>query len=107
MRTLWYEGPSGGEAIPNPTIEEMVERLRRGSEYWGKFGPVGDLEWYEHPAQETPTKVGLGGLLPFDHGMAVMGALDTTANLDKARIHLNFSPRPFRESFNSYAATIG
>ena len=61
MRTLWYEGPSGGESVPNSTVEQMVERLRRGWEYWGTFGPVGDLEWYEHPPQETPTKVGLGG----------------------------------------------
>ncbi len=53
------------------------------------------------------SKVGLGSLLPFDHGMAIMGALDSTANVDKARIHLNFSPRPFRETFNSYAAAIG
>ena len=58
MRTLWYEGPSGGESVPNSTVEQMVERLRRGWEYWGTFGPVGDLEWYEHPPQETPTKVG-------------------------------------------------
>lgn len=53
------------------------------------------------------SKIGIGALLPFDHSMAVMGAMDSTASLDKARIQLGFSPRGFRERFNEYAATIG
>ena len=61
MNTLWYEGPSGGESVPNPTAEEMVERMHRVSGYWGEYNPVGELHWYEHPPQATPTKAGLGG----------------------------------------------
>ena len=60
METLWYDGPSGGEWVPNPTAEQIVERMRRGPEYWGGFGPTGVLAWHEHPPQPSPTKIGLG-----------------------------------------------
>lgn len=50
--------------------------------------------------------IGLGGLLPFDEGMARMGAADSTATLDKARAQLGFDPRPFRAALKSYAARI-
>jgi NADH dehydrogenase len=43
--------------------------------------------------------VGLGGLLPFDEGMAKMGAEDSVADLTKAREELNVRPRGFRECF--------
>jgi uncharacterized protein YbjT (DUF2867 family) len=50
--------------------------------------------------------IGLGQLLPFDEGMAIMGALDSTGSSDKAKLQLGFTPRPFRESFATYAARI-
>jgi NADH dehydrogenase len=50
--------------------------------------------------------LGIGGLLPFDEGMAVMGATDSTANLDKASAHLGFDPRPFTSSMRAYAGRI-
>jgi NADH dehydrogenase len=50
--------------------------------------------------------VGLGKLLPFDEGMAIMGALDSVAGHDKAKAHLGFSPRGFRDTFKTYAAKI-
>lgn len=50
--------------------------------------------------------LGIGGLLPFDEGMAVMGASDSTASLDKARAQLGFDPRPFGTSMRTYAARI-
>ncbi|MFM9994688.1 MAG: NAD(P)H-binding protein [Phycisphaerales bacterium] len=52
-------------------------------------------------------KLGFGSLLPFDAGMAVMGATDSTASTAKARAHLGFEPRPFREAFASYAGRVG
>lgn len=52
------------------------------------------------------SKVGLGSLLPFDAGMAQMGALDSTASLDKARADLGFNPRPFEKTLKSYAAAL-
>jgi hypothetical protein len=50
--------------------------------------------------------LGIGSLLPFDEGMAVMGALDSTANVDKARAQLGFDPRPFTSTMRAYAARI-
>lgn len=43
--------------------------------------------------------VGLGQFLPFDEGMARMGAEDATADLTKAREDLQVRPRAFRECF--------
>lgn len=50
--------------------------------------------------------VGLGRLLPFDHGQAVMGAMDSVADTGKAQVHLGLKPRGFREMFHKYAATV-
>ncbi len=51
--------------------------------------------------------LGLGPLLPFDEGMAILGGLDSTATLHKAHAHLAFRPRPFRETFAEYARYVG
>jgi uncharacterized protein YbjT (DUF2867 family) len=51
-------------------------------------------------------QLGIGGLLPFDEGMAIMGAQDSTANPEKARLLLNLAPRPFSESFRAYCARL-
>lgn len=56
---------------------------------------------------KAASKVGLGGLLPYDEGMALMGGEDSTAALDKAAEHLNFNPRPFRATFEKYAGSVG
>lgn len=40
--------------------------------------------------------IGLGGLLPFDAGMAQMGARDSVADTTKARTHLGFEPAGFQ-----------
>jgi NADH dehydrogenase len=50
--------------------------------------------------------VGLGSLLPFDRGMALMGAQDCTASPAKAHEHLGFSPRPFRPTLMAYADRV-
>lgn len=51
--------------------------------------------------------IGIGGLLPFDEGMAIMGGQDSTGDGDKARLMLGLVPRPFRGTFEQYAAKIG
>jgi NADH dehydrogenase len=50
--------------------------------------------------------VGLGGVLPFDEGMARMGAQDSVASLTKFREDFGFEPAGFRESFVQYASTV-
>lgn len=50
--------------------------------------------------------LGLGQLLPFDAGMALMAQEDSVAAPHKARTHLGFEPTPFREAFAGYAGSM-
>jgi NADH dehydrogenase len=50
--------------------------------------------------------VGLGAFLPFDEGMARMGAEDAAADIAKARADLAFAPRDFKKLFPRYAGAI-
>lgn len=71
-----------------------------------------DLEPLGIPAEAAAvqaviaTKMGIGGLLPFDAGMAVMGSSDSTASADKARAVLGFEGRGFRKAMTGYAGRI-
>ncbi len=67
--------------------------------------------WYipgDHAAAiaRCADKVGLGRLLPFDEGQAIMATGDTTADPSKARIDLGLEPRPFRATVRGYAALV-
>ncbi len=55
---------------------------------------------------KAASAVGLGALLPFDEGMARMGAEDSTASLDKVKTDLALNPAPFRAAFREYAHSI-
>lgn len=50
--------------------------------------------------------VGLGNLLPFDEGMAIMGAQDSTSSLERVEAYFDREPLPFRESFAVYAKKL-
>lgn len=50
--------------------------------------------------------LGLGGLLPFDAGQAIMGGHDSLADPSKAKAHLGLSPRGFRDTVRAYAAQV-
>ncbi|HRJ49759.1 MAG TPA: hypothetical protein PKU91_04465, partial [Phycisphaerales bacterium] len=50
--------------------------------------------------------IGLGWAVPFDEGMARMGMEDSTASLDKARLDLDFDPRPFSSALALYASRL-
>lgn len=50
--------------------------------------------------------LGLGRLLPFDRGQALMGAQDSVADPTKARLDLGLNPRPFRQTVASYASRV-
>lgn len=67
--------------------------------------------WYvpgEHAAAAArfANIIGLGKLLPFDEGQALMAIEDTTADPTKARADLNLNPRPFRKTVEAYAAQV-
>lgn len=50
--------------------------------------------------------MGVGGLLPFDEGMALMGQEDSTACMTKARLQLGLNPVGFRQTLSTYAAAL-
>jgi len=50
--------------------------------------------------------VGLGGLLPFDEGMAIMGAQDSTSSLERVEAYFDRQPMAFNESFSAYAGKL-
>jgi NADH dehydrogenase len=67
--------------------------------------------WYipgDHAAviANIADKIGLGKLLPFDEGQALMATADTTADATKARLDLGLQPRPFRSTVRGYAALV-
>lgn len=51
-------------------------------------------------------RVGLGGLLPFDEGMARMAMEESVSECARARADLGFDPMPFTESLTAYAAEL-
>lgn len=73
-------------------------------------GANGELEPHAIPSSVAAlaawkaSLLGLGGLLPFDEGMARMGAEDAVASLDKARTDLGIDFKPFRASAAAYAS---
>lgn len=62
----------------------------------------------EHAAviASIASALGLGRLLPFDRGQALMGAEDSVGDPTKARIHLGVDPLPFRSTVRAYAARV-
>lgn len=50
--------------------------------------------------------VGLGGLLPFNAGQALMATEDNTSDLHKVRADFDLEPRPFRATVEGYAARV-
>jgi NADH dehydrogenase len=57
-------------------------------------------------AARAAKAVGLGALLPFDDGQAVMAMEDSTAELHKVHAHLGLTPRPFHDTVRSYASNV-
>lgn len=62
--------------------------------------------WLGACVARVASLAGVGGLLPFDEGMAKMGAADAVGNADKARAHLGMEFKPFRASFERYASVV-
>lgn len=50
--------------------------------------------------------MGVGGLLPFDEAMALMGQEDSTACMTKARLQLGLNPGGFRQTLSTYAGSL-
>lgn len=52
------------------------------------------------------SRIGLGGIFPFDAGQAYMAEEDAVADLDKVRADLGLEPRPFEPLVKQYAGAL-
>lgn len=95
---------SGSERLSWPEmlsfIRESVPGARENAAPWGVPG------WLAATGAWMAKEVGLGGLLPFDVGMAKMGAQDSVSELAKLKHHMNLVPSGFRETFKGYAGRV-
>ena len=57
-------------------------------------------------AARVAKALGLGGLLPFDDGQAIMAMEDSTAEQAKVREHLGLTPRAFKAAVLEYAGEV-
>ena len=93
---------AGPEEISFPDmlrfVRDTVPHGKDGMPAIGLPGPIAAAK------AQAAKFLGLGGLLPFDYGMALMGEKDVLADNTKARTHLGFEPRAFRESAKAYLA---
>lgn len=90
----------GPERLAWPALLEYVRDAGHGNKNLSAFGlpaePVAMLA-------DVAAFAGLGDLLPFDGGMARMGAQDAIADPTKAATDLRMTFAPFRRSFAAYA----
>lgn len=94
---------SGSETLAMPALIEKIKRGTHGSPHLHPFGIPAKAAVV---AATVASKVGLGRMLPFDAGMAIMASQDTTAEHEKLRRHLGLATRGFTETFSTYASTL-
>lgn len=69
-----------------------------------KDRPAIGLPWFVAAFQARVAKlIGLGGLLPFDEGMAVMGGRDSVSDNEGVIADFGFTPAEFEGSLQTYA----
>lgn len=93
----------GSETLTMPALLEKIKEGTHGNAHLHPFGVPAKAAV---AAAAVAGKLGLGRLLPFDAGMAIMGSLDTIAEREKVRRHLGIATCGFRETFATYAGTI-
>ncbi len=92
----------GPERLAWPTL------LRRLAAIYGqpKMVPFGVPGIIAAGVAQAAAFVGLGAFLPFDHGMAVMGASDSVAESQKAAAHLDWRPGPAMPEFSEFQPAV-
>lgn len=94
----------GSERISWPELlNEVRDRVHGANENLSAWGVPSELAAMKATAAQF---LGLGGLLPFDRGMALMGGQDGVAEAQKAKELLDLHARPFRASFRQYADSL-
>lgn len=90
----------GAERLTMPALLRFVrDTTPQGKKGMPTLGLPGVLAAAKANASRA---LGLGGLLPFDAGMALMGSEDAVCDNGKAAVHLGFEPRGFTESAREY-----
>jgi len=91
-------------------FDEMLRFVRETLPKGRISRPAVGLPWRIAALQASVfSAVGLGGVLPFDRGMVVMGSQDSvTADEEQDRVLSAFgiAPTGFRDAFSSYAHTL-
>lgn len=95
---------AGGETLEWPELLEFVrDNVTLAREGIKAVGIPGDLAALKAKGAGL---LGLGALLPFDEGMAKMGAHDSVSPATKARAHLELAPGGFREVAAGYLGAM-
>jgi NADH dehydrogenase len=85
------------------TWPEMLRSMKEATPGALPLSPFGIPSEIGAIVAKGASLIGLGSFLPFDEGMAIMAAEDSTCDLTKAREDLAFRPRPFLSSYREYA----
>ncbi|MFG0313718.1 MAG: SDR family oxidoreductase, partial [Phycisphaerales bacterium] len=92
---------SGSQPLLFP---EMLRVYARSISPQPKDRPAIGLPWFVAAFQARVAKlIGLGGLLPFDEGMAVMGGRDSVSDNEGVIADFGFTPAEFEGSLQTYA----
>lgn len=94
----------GPERLRWPTLLRTVRDATPGG--FERINPVRIPADVAAMGAMAAEKLGLGAALPFDAGMAVMGAQDTVADLAKARADFDIEPRAFTAVLPRYARKL-
>lgn len=95
---------AGPEKLRWPTmLRTMRDAVPGGFE---KISPVRIPADVASMGAMAAAKLGLGAAMPFDEGMAVMGAQDTVADLAKVRADFDVEPRGFTAVLPKYARKL-
>lgn len=81
-------------------VRDTVPGARENLQPWGVPSAVAAL------GATAAGLVGLGSLLPFDAGMARMGARDSVGEREKVKSHLGIEAKAFRAAFKGYASRV-
>jgi nucleoside-diphosphate-sugar epimerase len=94
----------GPETLTWPRFLEALQEAIPGAN--AALRPLGIPAGAAAAQARVAKLLGLGGLLPFDEGMPIMGSQDSVASPSKAQHLLGLKARPFVESLRRYAARV-
>lgn len=94
----------GAEELSFPAMLEHVrDRVKLGRRGLATIGIPGRAAAAKARVMHA---IGLGSLMPFDEGMAIMGSQDNHAATHKTADHLDIHPAGFRDRFAEYSQSL-